>query len=41
VFNVADSAISVAAAIILLFYRKDLNEHLESDKSKKKEVENA
>jgi signal peptidase II len=37
VFNVADSAISVAAAIILIFYRKDLNLHLDSDKSKKKE----
>lgn len=41
VFNVADSAISVAAAIILIFFRKELNEHLESDKSKKKEQENA
>ena len=34
VFNVADSAISVSAAIILLFFRKDLNEHLESKKEK-------
>jgi signal peptidase II len=41
VFNVADSAISVSAAIILLFFRKDLNEHLESDKSKKAENEDA
>ncbi len=41
VFNVADSAISVAAAIILIFFRKDLNEHLESDKSKIKAKENA
>ena len=40
VFNVADSAISVAAAIILIFFRKDLNEHLESDKSKIKAKEN-
>ncbi|GAB1416239.1 lipoprotein signal peptidase [Paludibacter sp.] len=36
VFNIADSAITIAAGIILLFFRKDLNEHLES-KSKKKE----
>jgi signal peptidase II len=35
VFNVADSAISVAAGIILIFFRKDLNEHLDSKKSKK------
>lgn len=35
VFNVADSAISIAVVIILLFFRKDLNESLE----KKKEVE--
>jgi signal peptidase II len=41
VFNIADSAITVAATIILIFFRKDLNEHLESDKSKKKEEENA
>ncbi|MDX9749158.1 MAG: lipoprotein signal peptidase [Paludibacter sp.] len=34
VFNIADSAISVSAAIILLFFRKDLNEHLESKKDK-------
>lgn len=32
VFNIADSAITVSAVIILLFYRKDLNEHLESKK---------
>lgn len=32
VFNIADSAISVSAVIILLFFRKDLNEHLESKK---------
>ena len=40
VFNVADSAISVAAAIILIFYRKDLNEHLDSKKSKTLPQEN-
>ncbi len=41
VFNVADSAISVSAAIILLFFRKDLNEHLESKKETTKEETNA
>lgn len=41
VFNVADSAISVSAAIILLFFRKDLNEHLESKKETPKEDANA
>lgn len=35
VFNIADSAITVAAGIILIFFRKDLNEHLESKKEKK------
>lgn len=40
VFNIADSAISVAAGIILIFYRKDLNEHLDSKKSKKQTPEN-
>ncbi len=39
VFNVADSAITVSAVIILLFFRKDLNEHLES-KKKVKDAEN-
>jgi len=34
VFNVADSAISVAVVMILLFFRKDLNESLESNKNK-------
>lgn len=34
VFNIADSAISVAAGIILIFYRKELNQHLESNKNK-------
>lgn len=33
VFNIADSAITIAAAIILIFYRKDLNEQLDSKKS--------
>ena len=37
VFNVADTAISVAAGIILIFFRKDLNEHLDSKKTKKEE----
>lgn len=32
VFNIADSAITVSAFVILLFFRKDLNEHLESKK---------
>lgn len=41
VFNVADSAISVAAAIILIFYRKDLNEHLDSKKKPAPTEENA
>lgn len=42
VFNIADSAITIAAAIILIFFRKELNEHLESDKkTSKKEEENA
>ncbi|MDR3652532.1 MAG: lipoprotein signal peptidase [Paludibacter sp.] len=34
VFNIADSAISVAVIIILLFYRKELNESLETKKDK-------
>lgn len=34
VFNVADSAISVAVAIILIFFRKDLNDSLETKKEK-------
>ncbi|HJV78120.1 MAG TPA: lipoprotein signal peptidase [Paludibacter sp.] len=32
VFNIADSAISVAVVIILLFFRKELNESLETKK---------
>lgn len=34
VFNVADSAISVAVVVIILFFRKDLNESLESNRNK-------
>jgi len=34
IFNIADSAISVAVVVILLFYRKELNESLESKKDK-------
>ncbi len=36
VFNIADSAITVSAAIILLFYRKDLNKHIDSKKDQEK-----
>ena len=32
VFNIADSAISVAVGIIVIFYRKELNESLENKK---------
>ncbi len=32
IFNIADSAISVAVVIILLFFRKELNESLETKK---------
>lgn len=35
VFNVADSAISIAVVIILIFFRKELNESLESKKENK------
>ncbi len=34
VFNIADSCITVSVAIILIFFRKDLNESLESKKTK-------
>ena len=34
IFNIADSAISVAVVIMLLFYRKELNDSLESKKEK-------
>ncbi len=40
IFNVADSAISVAVAIILFFYRKELNDSLESKKDKHEELVN-
>lgn len=40
VFNVADSSISIAVGIILLFYRKELNELLDG-KKKKEDVEKA
>mgnify|MGYP001381502738 FL=1 len=39
VFNIADSAITISVAIILIFFRKDLNESLESKKEKKSEVQ--
>lgn len=34
VFNIADAAISVAVGIILIFYRKELNDSLETKKEK-------
>ncbi|MDD3078676.1 MAG: lipoprotein signal peptidase [Paludibacter sp.] len=34
VFNIADSAITIAVAIILIFFRKELNESLETKKHK-------
>ncbi len=37
VFNIADSAISIAVGIILIFFRKDLNDSLETKKSDNKE----
>lgn len=40
IFNIADSAISIAAGIILIFYRKDLNKHLDSKKSENQIKEN-
>jgi signal peptidase II len=40
VFNVADSAISVAVALILIFYRKELNDSLETKKDKNVEPSN-
>jgi signal peptidase II len=39
VFNIADSAITISVAIILIFFRKDLNESLESKKEKKSDVQ--
>jgi signal peptidase II len=38
IFNVADSAISVAVGIILIFFRKELNESLETKKDKNDQV---
>lgn len=38
IFNVADSAISVAVVIILLFFRKDLNDSLESKNAQNEEI---
>jgi len=34
IFNIADSAITVAVGIILIFYRKELNDSLDTKKSK-------
>lgn len=39
IFNVADSAISVAVGIILIFFRKELNESLETKKDSNEELE--
>ena len=39
IFNIADSAITVAVAIILLFFRKELNESLETKKEDETTVE--
>lgn len=38
IFNVADSAISVAVGIILIFFRKELNDSLDSKKPHNEEV---
>ncbi len=38
IFNIADSAISIAVAIIIIFYRKELNDSLETKKDKNVEV---
>ena len=38
VFNIADSAISIAVGIILIFFRKDLNDSLESKKATNEET---
>ena len=40
IFNIADSAISVAVGIILIFFRKELNESLESKKENDAPAEN-
>lgn len=39
IFNIADSAITVAVFLILIFFRKELNESLESKKDKNPEKE--
>lgn len=39
VFNIADSAISVAVAVILIFFRKDLNDSLEKQKPTEQNAE--
>lgn len=39
IFNVADAAISVAVGIILIFFRKELNESLETKKDNNDQVE--
>ncbi len=39
IFNIADSAITVAVTIILLFFRKELNESLETKKEDETTVE--
>ena len=38
IFNIADSAISIAVGIILIFFRKELNESLETIKESNEEV---
>lgn len=38
IFNIADSAITVAVFLILIFFRKDLNDSLESKKKKNAEI---
>jgi signal peptidase II len=40
IFNVADSAISIAVALILIFFRKELNESLETKKEQDVEPTN-
>jgi len=40
VFNIADSAISIAVGIILIFFRKDLNDSLETKKPETQENAN-
>lgn len=40
IFNIADSAISVAVVIILIFFRKELNDSLETKKESNEELSN-